>query len=405
MSSLLFPLNEALVPETFSLSPTSLRICQPGEVGGAFRGVQKSVTARRRGTKHEMGQMEDLSASLAATKESVDELSLQMLQNEGVESKFSDMQETLKAILKATKEQTAGIGKHASSLRKETQKQNAKLQAAMVKQHEELRKDILKQNADNAVLLLKQTAALIAAVQEQTKANEKLAAPVRESGKRKRAEDTAADAGNERETSATDSQTSAAEKLVSSSLNGKGTGDAGEGTSTAGGSKKMKAPAPVPAPAKEVMSVNATGPREGTCTWTIPNFSKLKVDPWGDGKLSDTFSIGGHKWRLLVIPRGYRIAKDKSVSLFLQLADAADKLPKGWKVTAAFSLSVICQHDPEKSRKQKSLKNRDFCAFRGLGFFNLISLTDFHNAANGFLVNDTVTFQAKIEVEKPAKAR
>ena len=151
--------------------------------------------------------------------------------------------------------------------------------------------------------------------------------------------------------------------------------------------------------------MNVTGPTEGTCTWTIPNFSKLKVDPWGDGKLSDTFSIGGHKWRLEVFRRGAGIAKDKSVSLFLQLADAADKLPKGWKVTAAFSLSVICQHDPEKSRKQKSLKNRDFCAFRGLGFFNLISLTDFHNAANGFLVNDTVTFQAKIEVEKPAKAR
>ena len=69
-----------------------------------------------------MGQLEDLSASLAATKESVDELSLQMLQNEGIESKLA-------AILKATKEQTA---------------------------------------------------ALIAAVQEQTKAIEKLAAPLRE---------------------------------------------------------------------------------------------------------------------------------------------------------------------------------------------------------------------------------
>ena len=335
--------------------------------------------------------MEDLSASLAATKESVDELSLQMLQNEGIESKLS-------AILKATKEQTAGIGKHASSLRKETQKQNtelkkevakqstghasitaslkaiekqnaaarvdelsvvvkqnAKLQAAMVKQHEELRKDILKQNADNAVLLLKQTAALIAAVQEQTKANEKLAAPVRESGKRKRAEDTAADAGNERETSATDSQTSAAEKLVSSSLNGKGTGDAGEGTSTAGGSKKKKK-APAPAPAKEVVSVNATGPREGTCTWTIPNFSKLKVDPWGDGKLSDTFSIGGHKWRLEVYPRGEGFAKDKSVSLFLWLADDTNELPKDRKVIASYSFSVICQHDPEKSYKWEAKK-------------------------------------------------
>ena len=338
-----------------------------------------------------MGQLEDLSASLAATKASVDELSLQMLQNEGVESKLA-------AILKATKEQTAGIGKHASSLRKEIVKQNAELRKDFLKQNAELRKDVLKQNADNAVLMLKQTAALIAAVQEQTKAIEKLAAPVRESGKRKRAEDTAADAGNERETSATDSQTSAAEKLVSSSLNGKGTGDAGEGTSTAGGSKKMKAPAPVPAPAKEVMSVNATGPREGTCTWTIPNFSKLKVDQY-----SDAFSIGGHKWKLLVIPRGYGSWKDKSVCLFLVLADGADKLPKDGKVTANYSLSVICQHDPERSRKWESSKNWEFNALKSGGLKNFISLTDLHGAANGFLVNDTVIFQATMEVNAPAK--
>ena len=78
-------------------------------------------------------------------------------------------------------------------------------------------------------MILKQTAALIAAVQEQTKAIErqtlaieKQAAPVRESGKRKRVEDIAADAGNQQETSATDSQTSVPEKLVSSSLKGTG---------------------------------------------------------------------------------------------------------------------------------------------------------------------------------------
>ena len=181
-----------------------------------------------------MDQLEDMSASLAATKGSVDELSMQMQPNKGVEPKFSDTQETLTAILKATKEQTASVDKYASSLqeeilkqnaelRKDVLKQNAELRAAMVKQHAELRQDVLKQNADSAVLMLKQTAALIAAVQEQTKAIEKLAAPARGSGKRKRVEDTAADAGNERETNATDSQTSAAEKLLSSSLKGKGT--------------------------------------------------------------------------------------------------------------------------------------------------------------------------------------
>ena len=104
-----------------------------------------------------------------------------------------------------------------------------------------------------------------------------------------------------------------------------------------------------------------------------------------------------------VYPKGRDSARDKSVSLFLQLADAADKLPKDGKVTAAFSLSVICQHDPQKIHKKGS-KNKEFNG-KGdsWGWHDFISLTDFHDAANGFLVNDTVTFEAKIEVKKPAK--
>ena len=179
-----------------------------------------------------MGQLEEMNASLAA----------------------------MKASLKAIERQNAAT--RVDELAAVVVKQNAELRAAMIQQHAELRQDVIKQNADNAVLLLKQTAALIAAVQEQTKANEKLAAPVRESGKRKRAEDTAADAGNERETSATDSQTSAAEKLVSSSLKGKGPADAGEGTSTARGSKKkMKAPAPAPSSSSSPLQSMCPRPR------------------------------------------------------------------------------------------------------------------------------------------------
>ena len=334
--------------------------------------------------------MEDLSASLAATKESVDELSLQMLQNEGTES-------TLAAILKATKEQTASADKQNAELRKDVLKQNAghaSIAASL--------KAIEKQNADNAVLILKQTAALIAAVQEQTKAIErqtlaieKQAAPVRESGKRKRVEDIAADAGNQQETSATDSQTSAAEKLLSSSLNGKGLADAGEGTSAARRKKKMKATAP----AKEVLSVNAT---ECTCTWRIPNFSKLKVDRSGK-KYSRIFSIGGHKWQLCVYPRGEGYAKEKFVSLFLLLADDTNKLPKDWQVPVDLSLYVICQQDPEKSRSFHGFDDKpDTCDENNdnFGWHELLALTDLHDAARGFLVNDTVTFKAKIEVKE-----
>ena len=148
------------------------------------------------------------------------------------------------------------------------------------------------------------------------------------------------------------------------------------------------------APAKEGLSVNAT---EGTCTWTIPNFSSLMVIE--GKKISNIFSIGGHKWKLFVYPRGHVSSKDKSVSLFLQLADDWEKMLEDGKVTAEyFSLSVICQHDPEKRRK-RGLVNHEFKQKRNnRGFPDLISLTDFQDAAKGFLVNDTVTFQVEMKV-------
>ena len=176
---------------------------------------------------HETGQIEDLSAVAA----SASELSVQSA--------------TLAAILKATKEQNTAA--RVDELAAVVSKQNAELWQKFLKQNAEIRQDVLKQNADNAVLVLKQTAALIVAVQEQTKASlkaiekqnaailaamqeqtraiEKLSSPLRESGKRKRVEGTSAAAGNKRATSATNSQTSAAEKLVSSSRKDKGTED------------------------------------------------------------------------------------------------------------------------------------------------------------------------------------
>ena len=67
-------------------------------------------------------------------------------------------------------------------------------------------------------------------------------------------------------------------------------------------------------------------------------------------------------------------------------------------MTAAFSLSVICQHDPGKSHKKEV--NHEFHAKAdGHGCLDFISLNDLHDPRRGFLVNDTVTFEAKIEVK------
>ena len=54
-----------------------------------------------------------------------------------------------------------------------------------------------------------------------------------------------------------------------------------------------------------------------------------------------------------VFPKGWRSAKGKSLCFYLVLADDTDEWPEDWKVTAAFSLSVICQHDPGMSHKKE----------------------------------------------------
>ena len=150
-----------------------------------------------------------------------------------------------------------------------------------------------------------------------------------------------------------------------------------------------------------VVSVNDISPLEGTCTWTITHFSKLELGWFGE-KYSDVFSVGGHKWKFHLYPRGDKHEKDRSVSFYLVLADDTNKLPDNCKVIVDLSLSVICQHDPEKSHKSADCKNTEFDVFGAVrGRHSLISLTDFHDAANGFLVNDTVTFKATIEVKKP----
>ena len=206
------------------------------------------------------------------------------------------------------------------------------------------------------------------------------------------------------------------DKPVSSSLNDTGTedsdSDSDEGTLAARKrqlqaqimeEKKMKnAPAPSPAPAKDVLSVDATGSLEGTCTWTIPHFCTMKVDKDG-GKSSDIFSIGGHKWKLYVYPMGRDSGKDKFVSLYLQLADDTKKLPKGWQVPVFSTFSVICQHDPKKSHKEDG-EDIFNAVDKTWGWNDFIPLLKFYDVDNGFLVNDTMIIKSKMEVKAPEPA-
>ena len=163
---------------------------------------------------------------------------------------------------------------------------------------------------------------------------------------------------------------------------------------------------------KERVQVRVTSPLEGCCIWKIPNFSSLELDQSGK-KYSDVFSIGGHKWKLSVYPRGEGPEKDQYVSLYLILADdiivsSAQHYQSlcDYKVTADYTLSMICQLYPEKSRKWESSRNTEFkppCW--GSGWPDFMCLTTFYDATNGFLVNDTVFFIVEIKVKNPKRKR
>ncbi|KAK4358507.1 hypothetical protein RND71_020736 [Anisodus tanguticus] len=85
-------------------------------------------------------------------------------------------------------------------------------------------------------------------------------------------------------------------------------------------------------------------PQTSRFTWKIENFSRLNVK-----KLySDTFVVGGYKWRILTFPKGNNV---DYLSMYLDVADSAS-LPYGWSIYALFSLTIVNQiHNKYSIRK------------------------------------------------------
>ncbi|KAK3404311.1 hypothetical protein EUGRSUZ_K00615 [Eucalyptus grandis] len=71
-----------------------------------------------------------------------------------------------------------------------------------------------------------------------------------------------------------------------------------------------------------------------THEWKISRLSSL-----GDGSFSDVFSVGGHKWKVCLFPRGNLANRGQSLSMFLVPADV-DKLASGQKVNTRFTFRL-----------------------------------------------------------------
>ncbi|CAI9774541.1 unnamed protein product [Fraxinus pennsylvanica] len=126
-----------------------------------------------------------------------------------------------------------------------------------------------------------------------------------------------------------------------------------------------------------------------TFTWRIENFSRLIVKK----KYSETFVVGGYKWRILVFPKGNN---NDCLSVYLDVADSAG-LAYGWSRYAQFGLSVINQLHTRYTIRKDTQHNFN-AQESDWGFTNFMPLTELYDPNRRYLVNDTCIIEANVSV-------
>ncbi|KAJ4723408.1 Ubiquitin carboxyl-terminal hydrolase 12 [Melia azedarach] len=140
----------------------------------------------------------------------------------------------------------------------------------------------------------------------------------------------------------------------------------------------------------------------------IQSFSSLandeyEVDDNEDGhyKCSE-FEAGRYKWNLVLYPNGNKRKNVKDhISVYLGIANT-NSLSFGWEAYAIFCLFLLDQNKDRFLIVQDGMGNAK--RFHGLkhewGFDEFISLEDFNDASNGYLVDDTCVFGAEVFVKE-----
>ncbi|XP_060169981.1 ubiquitin C-terminal hydrolase 13-like isoform X3 [Lycium barbarum] len=153
----------------------------------------------------------------------------------------------------------------------------------------------------------------------------------------------------------------------------------------------FEGPQPMEETGNDVEKQPPEDPQTSRFTWKIENFSRLNVK-----KLySDTFVVGGYKWRILTFPKGNNV---DYLSMYLDVADAAS-LPYGWSRYAQFSLTIVNQiHNKYSIRKetqhQFNARESDW------GFTSFMPLGELYDPNRGYLVDGTCVVEAEVAVRK-----
>lgn len=132
-------------------------------------------------------------------------------------------------------------------------------------------------------------------------------------------------------------------------------------------------------------------PLLGSHEWKVEGFTRL-TEP----KLySESFMLGGYKWRLLIFPKGN---KAEFLSLYLDVPDT-ELLPQNWQRAAGFKLSLIDQVDG----KHTFVKDTSH-TFTGResdwGFTSFLPLAEVYNPAKNYIVDDAIVLRVEVNVRK-----
>ncbi|CAK9176648.1 unnamed protein product, partial [Ilex paraguariensis] len=141
---------------------------------------------------------------------------------------------------------------------------------------------------------------------------------------------------------------------------------------------------------------------DNSYSWEIKKFSEIKEERL----FSEPFTIGKHKWKIVVYPKGHGSGKGNSLSVFLWL-DNCGSLPTkrlgNWFVTI-FLLKLACSRRLEFPRNYSITGDFWFCDLsEGWGLFDLISLHDLHDKPKGFVFLDSLVVEVQIHVMSDVK--
>ncbi|XAR69321.1 Ubiquitinyl hydrolase 1 [Bertholletia excelsa] len=136
-------------------------------------------------------------------------------------------------------------------------------------------------------------------------------------------------------------------------------------------------------------------------TLKIESFSQLSEmlsDTKAHNYVSEVFEASGYKWKLSLYPKGDKERNGEGhISLYLVIAETKD-LPLGWEVNVNFKLFLFDQiQDKYMAIQDADGKVKRFHEMKTeWGFAQLVPLSVFNDANNGYLICDTCVFGVEI---------